>query len=302
MGRDVRRRGPALKPSRFEYHRPETVEEAVSQLAELGEDVKLLAGGQSLVPLLSLRLTSVEHLIDLNRVTQLQGVTHENGTLRVAAMTRQAAVERSADVAGTVPLLSRAIPHIGHFQIRNRGTVGGSIAHADPASELPAVALALDAEMTVTSARGARTINASDLFVGMWTTSVLPDELLTAVRFPVWNGRSGFAVEEFARRKGDFAIAGAVCGVELDDNRAVQRAAVALMGMGPTPVRAVDAEAMLVGRVPDDTLLDEAARMAATAGEPTDDIHAPASYRRRIAAHLVRRALGAAIEEADHHG
>jgi aerobic carbon-monoxide dehydrogenase medium subunit len=291
-----------LKPSRFEYHRPATVDEAVGQLAELGEDAKLLAGGQSLVPLLSLRLTSVEHLIDLNRIGELQGVTHENGTLRVGAMTRQAAIERSADVADTVPLLSRAVPLIGHFQIRNRGTIGGSVSHADPASELPAVALALDAQVTVASARGTRTVSASDLFVGMWSTSVLADELVTAVRFPVWNGRCGFAVEEFARRKGDFAIAGAVCGVEVDENLLVRRAAIALMGMGSTPVRAVKAEELMVGRVPDGALLDEAGRVAATAGEPPDDIHAPASYRRRIAAHLVRRALSTAVEEARHHG
>jgi carbon-monoxide dehydrogenase medium subunit len=290
-----------LKPSRFEYHRPTTVDEAVGQLAELGEDAKLLAGGQSLVPLLSLRLTSVEHLIDLNRIGELQGVTHENGTLRVGAMTRQAAIERSADVADAVPLLSRAVPHIGHFQIRNRGTIGGSVSHADPASELPAVALALDAQVTVASARGTRTVTASDLFVGMWSTSVLADELVTSVRFPVWKGRCGFAVEEFARRKGDFAIAGAVCGVEVDENLVLQRVAIALMGMGSTPVRAVEAEELMVG-VPDEALLDEAARVAATAGEPPDDIHAPASYRRRIAAHLVRRALNTAVKEAGRHG
>jgi aerobic carbon-monoxide dehydrogenase medium subunit len=290
-----------VKPSRFAYHRPRTVEEAVALLAEFGDDAKILAGGQSLVPLLALRLTSVEHLIDLNRIAELQGITHDSGdAMRVAAMTRQAVIERSADVADAVPLLSRAVPYIGHFQIRNRGTVGGSVAHADPASELPAVALALDAEVQVKSARGARTIAASDLFKGTWTTSIMADELITALRFPVWSGRRGFAVDEFARRKGDFAIAGAVCGVEVGDDRVVRRVVIALMGMGSTPVRAVEAEALLTGCAPDAAQIDEAGRVAAAAGEPSDDIHAPAAYRRRVAAHLVGRALNRALEEAGH--
>ena len=288
-----------MKPSRFAYHQPTTVEEAVELLAKYGDDAKVLAGGQSLVPLLALRLASFDHLIDLNRIGELQGITQDDGgSLRVAAMTRQAVVERSTGVAELVPLLSRAVPYIGHFQIRNRGTVGGSVAHADPASELPAVVLALDAELLVASARGTRTIEASNLFEGTWTTSILADELVTALRFPVWSGKCGFAVEEFSRRKGDFAIAGAVCGVEISDGGALQRVAIALIGMGPTPLRAVDAEKLLADCVPDAARIEEAGHLAAAAGEPSEDIHAPAAYRRRLTGHLVRRSLHKALEEA----
>ena len=201
-----------MKPAPFRLHRPTTVAEATAVFAEYGDDAKVLAGGQSLVPLLALRLTRFEHLVDLNGVAALRGIEREDGALRVGAMVRQAEAERSDDVATSAPLLHRALPHIGHFQIRNRGTVGGSTAHADPASELPAVASALDAEMEVTGPTGTRTVAARDFFQSMWTTALEPDEILTAIRYPVWESRCGFAVEEFARRSGDFAIAGVACG------------------------------------------------------------------------------------------
>jgi len=291
-----------MKPARFRYHRPESIEEAVALLADLGDDAKLLAGGQSLVPLLSMRLARVDHLIDLNRTAGLSQISMDDGGTTIGAMTRQATVEHSAEVAEAVPLLALAVPHIGHFQIRNRGTIGGSVAHADPASELPAVALALDAEIHVVAARGRRSIPASDLFVGTWTTSLAADELLQAVRFPAWSGRCGFAVEEFARRKGDFAIAGAVCAVGTNDRSAVDRVAIVLMGMGATPVRARDAEQLLLGTTPDEDVLKEAGQRAADAGQPTDDIHGPAGYRRRVAAHMVTIALRKALRQATDHG
>ena len=212
---------------------------------EYGDEAKVLAGGQSLVPLLALRLTRFEHLVDLNGVAALRGIEREDGSLRVGAMVRQAEAEHSDDVATSVPLLHRALPHIGHFQIRNRGTVGGSTAHADPASELPAVASALDAEMEVTGPTGVRTIAARDFFQSMWTTALEPDEILTAIRYPVWESRCGFAVEEFARRSGDFAIAGVACGVALTPHGTIARAAIALFGMGTTPLRADAAESAL---------------------------------------------------------
>src|SRR3954465_2627408 len=199
-----------MKPAPFEYHAPTTVDEVVGLLAEHGDEAKVLAGGQSLVPMLALRLTRFEHIVDLNRVDDLRGVSRTNGTLTVKAMTTQRTVEHDAAAGEGVPLLAQAIPLIGHFQIRNRGTVGGSIAHADPASELPAVALALDAELEIASQRGNRRVPASDFFLGTWTTSVGEDEILAAVHFPVWEGNSGFAVEELARRSGDFALAGVV--------------------------------------------------------------------------------------------
>jgi len=294
-----------MKPSRFRYHRPGTIADAVGLLAEHGEDAKPLAGGQSLVALLALRLTSFEHLVDLNRIPELQGVStdeqgDEQGAVTIGAMTRQSAVERSGDVARLVPLLARAVPFIGHFQIRNRGTIGGSIAHADPASELPAVALALDARVLATSTAGTRTVPASDLFSSTWTTTLEPGEILTGVTFPVWGPRSGFAVEELARRRGDFAIAGTVCGIRLDAAGLIDRAAIALMGMGDTPVRCHAAEALLVGSAPDSAEPAAVAAEAIDATEPPDDIHAPASYRRRVGAHLVARALASSIREAVH--
>ena len=197
-----------MKPAPFEYHAPESLADVTALLAEHGDEAKVLAGGQSLVPMLALRLTRFEHIIDLNRVDELRGVERANGTLTVKSMTRQAAVEHDTAAGEAVPLLAEALPLIGHFQIRNRGTVGGSIAHADPASELPAVALALDAELEVAGANGTRRVPAADFFLGTWTTSIGEDEILSAVHFPVWQGRTGFAVEEVARRSGDFALAG----------------------------------------------------------------------------------------------
>jgi carbon-monoxide dehydrogenase medium subunit len=176
-----------VKPAPFEYHAPERTDEAVGLLAEHGDEAKPLAGGQSLVPMLALRLTRFEHLIDLNRVDELRGIERVDGVVTVAAMTRQAELERSG-AAGDVPLLALATPLIGHFQIRNRGTVGGSIAHADPAGELPAVALALNAELAITAPSGTRSVPAADFFIGTWETCLQPDELLTGVRFPVWQG------------------------------------------------------------------------------------------------------------------
>nr|WP_238438208.1 FAD binding domain-containing protein [Frankia nepalensis] len=204
-----------MKPAPFEYHRPGSLDEATALLAELGDEAKVLAGGQSLVPMLSLRLAYFDHVVDISRLTELRGVTAADGYLRVGAGTTETAVGADLDVARAVPLLTRATPLIGHFQIRNRGTLGGSVAHADPAGEYPVVALTLDAEIEAVSAAGGhRVIPAADFFTGLWSTALEPDELLVGVRFPVWGARSGFAVEEFARRSGDFAVAGAVVRLE----------------------------------------------------------------------------------------
>jgi aerobic carbon-monoxide dehydrogenase medium subunit len=287
-----------VKPAPFEYHAPATVSEAAGLLRDFGDEAKVLAGGQSLVPIMALRLARFEHVVDLNRVEELRGIERRNGTVGIGAMTRQADVERDATVAGAVPLLARATPLIGHFQIRNRGTLGGSLAHADPAAEYPAVALALDAEFEVANADGSRTVPASEFFVSTFMTALDADDVLTAVRFPVWGGRSGFAVEEVARRFGDFALTGAVCGLQLDGDR-VTRAAIALFAMGSTPLRANDAEAALVGSAVADVDVEEVGRAAAAAAsDPPDDIHASAAYRRSVGAVVVARALVRAIEEA----
>jgi carbon-monoxide dehydrogenase medium subunit len=289
-----------MKPAPFEYHAPESLGDVTSLLAEHGDEAKLLAGGQSLVPMLALRLTRFEHIIDLNRVDELRGVSRSNGTLTVKSMTTQRTVEHDTACGDAVPLLAEAIPLIGHFQIRNRGTVGGSIAHADPAAELPAVALALDAQLEIASSSGTRFEPASDFFVGTWTTTVADGELLTSIHFPVWSERSGFAVDEVARRLGDFALVGVTCGVELDDSGHVSRAAIALLGMGSTPLRAAAAETALVGTSPSATDLGEIAQLAVADLDPPEDIHASALYRRSVGAHVVTRALSAALEDAVH--
>jgi carbon-monoxide dehydrogenase medium subunit len=287
-----------MKPAPFEYHAPESLGDVTALLAEHGDEGKVLAGGQSLVPMLALRLTRFEHIVDLNRVDELRGVSRSNGTLTVKAMTTQRTVEHDTEAGEAVPLLAEAIPLIGHFQIRNRGTVGGSIAHADPASELPAVALALDADLEVTGANGTRTVPASDFFVGTWTTTVGEDEILSAVHFPVWSGRTGFAVEEVARRSGDFALAGVVAAIELDGDDTIRRSAISFLGMAPTPVRAGQAEAALAGRAPTRDELDEVGRLAVADTDPTADVHASAEYRKHVGAHLVVRALDRALGAA----
>jgi carbon-monoxide dehydrogenase medium subunit len=288
-----------MKPAAFEYHRPSTAAEAVDMLAALGDGAKVLAGGQSLVPMLALRLAVFDDLVDIGRIPELTGIERRNGSLWIGAGTTEAAVERSAEVAASVPLLARATPFIGHFQIRNRGTVGGSIAHADPAAEYPAVALALDAEIEVLSARGARTVAASDFFTGLWSTAMGGDELLTGVRFPVWEGRCGFAVEEFARRHGDFAVAGAVVAVQLDADDGVSRCGIGLIGLGSTPERPSATEAELVGRSVTEIDADEVGRSAVSAlTSVPSDLHGSADYRSRVGAAMVARAWTTATREA----
>jgi carbon-monoxide dehydrogenase medium subunit len=288
-----------MKPAAFEYHRPSTAAEAADMLTNLGDGAKVLAGGQSLVPMLALRLAVFDDLVDIARIPELDGIERRNGTLWVGAGTTEAAVERSAEVASSVPLLSRATPFIGHFQIRNRGTVGGAIAHADPAAEYPAVALALDAEIEALSSRGARSIPAADFFTGLWSTALEPDELLTGVRFPVWDGRCGFAVEEFARRHGDFAVAGAVVAVQLDGNDRVSRCAIGLIGLGSTPERPAATEAEVLGKPVAELDADEVGR-SAVAGLTSvpSDLHGSDTYRSRVGAAMVARAWTQATKEA----
>jgi carbon-monoxide dehydrogenase medium subunit len=287
-----------LKPAAFEYHAPETTSDVVGLLREHGDDAKVLAGGQSLVPMLALRLTSFPHLVDVNRVSELDGIERENGMVAIGAITRQSTVERDAAMPVDAPLLAKAVKLIGHFQIRNRGTVGGSIAHADPAAELPVVALTLDAELEVANADGTRRIPASEFFVGTWTTSMESDDLLVRAWFPTKQGRSGFAFEEVARRLGDFGLAGAAVAVELGDDDTISKVAIGLLGMGPTPLRASMAESALVGTRGEPGELEEIGRLAAAGADPPGDVHASVRYRQHVGAYLVGQAVGKALEEA----
>ena len=285
-----------MKPAPFEMHLPTSVSEVVALLDEHGDLAKPIAGGQSLVPMMSLRLASFEHLIDLNGVSELNQVSVSGDSLRIGAMVRQSTAEHDPQIVKSAPLVAKAIPHIGHFQIRNRGTVGGSIAHADPSSELPAVALALDATIEAVGPNGSREIAAKDFFVSTWETSLIDGEILTGVRFPIWSGKCGFVVEEVARRHGDFALVGVAAAVQVDGSK-VTKAAIALFGVGGTPVRASEAEQALIAEgISAD--LDAVGKLAATNLVPSDDVHASGDYRKSVAATIVARAIAKALKEA----
>src|SRR3954454_14037465 len=288
-----------MKPAPFAYSAPSSIDEACTLLTELGDDGKVLAGGQSLIPMLALRLTSFEHLVDIGRVRDLRGIEERDGSVWIGAGTTETEVGESELVAQSVPLLSRATPLVGHFQIRNRGTIGGSIAHADPAAEYPAVAVALDAELHVVSSSGSRDIAAADFFTGLWSTALEPDELVIGLSFPLWSGRCGFGVEELSRRHGDFAIAGAVAAIELGDDDRVRRCAIGLIGLGSTPVRASAAEAGAIDRPVADVDPTEVGRLAVdNLDDVPGDLHGSADYRRRVGAVMVARAWSAAVAEA----
>ena len=286
-----------MKPPRFEYHRAGSVDEAVELLGEYADEAKVLAGGQSLVPLLSLRLARPAHLVDMNRVAELGTIANGNG-LTLGAMVRHRAIERSGVVRTGNPLLSDAVRYIGHAAIRNRGTIGGSIAHADPAAELPAVLLALDGEVDARSTRGTRRVPAATLFEGFLTTSLEPDELVTAVRVPQWPAGTGWSFHEFSRRSGDFAIVGVAVTVRLGGNGNVADARLAFSGVAQVPVRATAAEAALAGAAPSDELWKSAAQAAAAPLAPGSDIHGSAAYRKHLAATLAERALREAHDRA----
>ncbi|MEZ5098266.1 MAG: FAD binding domain-containing protein [Thermoleophilia bacterium] len=285
-----------MKPARFDYDAPTSLDEALGLLADHGEEAKVLAGGQSLVPLLNFRLARPDRLIDLNGVDELAYV-RADGSLRIGAMTRQAALER-ADAAAAWPLLGQALHWVGHFQIRNRGTVGGSVAHADPAAELPVACTALDATMHVHSRQGARSVAARDFFVTHLTTTIEPDELLVELELPPLPPGTGTAFEEYARRHGDFALGGAAAVVTLDGSGTCTAARIALLGAAPTPLRASEAEAALVGVRVDEAAAQEVERRVSAAISPTGDIHGSADYRRGLVGALARRAVLAAAARA----
>jgi len=286
-----------VKPARFEYFCPRTVDEAVELLAQYGDEGKVLAGGQSLVPLMNMRLARPAVIIDINRIEGFGDLRERNGILRFGALTRQRAAERSPVVAERCPLLRDALRLVGHAQIRNRGTIGGSIAHADPAAELTAILSALDGEVTARSAGGTRTIAAADLFVTYLTTTLDPRELIVEIRIPALSLGAGWSWMEIARRHGDFALAGV--GVVLATRRGtIAEARIALTGVGPTPVRAGAAERLLVGHAPSDPLWTEAAEAVRTAVTPDGDIHASAEYRKHVSGVLAQRALREAYSRA----
>jgi len=288
-----------VKPASFVYHRPGTLDEALALLAEHGGDAKPLAGGQSLIPAMNFRLARPAILIDLDRVRELAFITTGPDGLRLGAMARQREVERSPLAARAAPLLHETLPFIAHPQIRNRGTIGGTLAHADPAAELPAVALALDARLHLRRADGARWVAAAEFFTGLFQTALTPGELLVEITVPAPAARSGWAFEEVARRHGDYALVGVAAVVTLSAQGRCERASVALLSVGDGPVLAAQAAGLLAGQVPSSALIRAAADAAATRDiDPPGDIHASPAYRRRLAGVLTRRALTRALDRA----
>ncbi len=281
-----------MKPAPFDYYAPSEIGEALSILAEHGDDAKLLAGGQSLMPMMNMRLATPQVVVDINRMAGLDGVAlASDGGLTIGAMTRQRLIERSNDIRQHCPLMADAMPLLGHFQIRNRGTIGGSVVHADPAAELPAVLMALEAELVLRNAEGERVVAADEFFVTFLTTATEPDELLTEIRLPAWSDAWGWNIQEVSRRQGDFALVGSVAMVQVDDAETCRAARLVLFGVGDTPVRVVSAEARMVGQRLDDALLQEVTDIVTEALEPEGDIHASATYRKEVGGVMARRTL-----------
>jgi CO/xanthine dehydrogenase FAD-binding subunit len=279
-----------VKPPRFDYHAPPSVEQAVELLARYGGDAKVLAGGQSLMPMLNFRLARPAALVDVNRIAALAYVREENGTVAFGAMTRQRTIEFSPLVAARLPLLREATRWVGHLPIRSRGTIGGSIAHADPSAEYPAVLTALEGEVVVQGPRGRRTVKAGALFETYLTTSLAPEELLVEVRLPAMPAGAGYAFEEFARRHGDFAIVGVAAMVVRDGDRC-RMARLATAGAGPVPRRLRAAEEILEREGLGPAAVKAAAARACELVEPDADVHASAEYRRHLVGVLTARAV-----------
>jgi aerobic carbon-monoxide dehydrogenase medium subunit len=287
-----------MKPARFEFHRARSVEEAVALRARYEGEASLLAGGQSLVPMLNFRLARPRALVDLNGIEDLSGITMRDGAVHVRAMTRQRDLERHAEAMIACSILSGALDHVAHQVVRNRGTVGGSIAHADAAAELPAALLAVDGRVRVQGPAGERTIEAEDLLEFHMSTSLAPDEVLVEVEFPTLPPRTGAACKEVARRHGDYALAGVCAALTLDDGGRVERARLAYLGVAPTAVRAPEAERMLAGAAAEPEAFAAAGRAAREVVDAIDEEQASVAYRRRLVEILTRRALDEAYSVA----
>jgi CO/xanthine dehydrogenase FAD-binding subunit len=287
-----------MKPAQFEYDDPQTEDEALDLLARHGDDCKVIAGGQSLVPLMNFRLARPARLIDINRIDSLSYIRREEGRLVIGAMARHTHLEHAEEVAQGWPLLTEAVGWVGHAQIRNRGTIGGSVAHADPAAELPAAFAALDAKFQLRSKRGSRTVSWDEFFVSEFTTALAPDELVAAVEVPALDPGTGTAFVEYARRHGDFALGGAAAIVKLGRDGRCERATIALLSAGPAPVRAKAAEQQLRGAKLDDSSIRAASAEAVRGLRPTSDLHGSTEYRIGLLRTMTERALTKAAQRA----
>jgi aerobic carbon-monoxide dehydrogenase medium subunit len=289
-----------MKPASFEYFVPTTLDETLELLHEHGDEAKILAGGQSLMPLMNLRLARPKVIVDINRLSGLDGIkSTAEGGLAIGALVRHRAVEKSALVREQNPLLAAAMPLIGHFQIRNRGTMGGSLAHADPAAELPALSVLLGCEFSLARKDGVRIVPAADFFLGYMATAIEPGELLTEIRFPSWRSGAVWAIDEITRRKGDFALVGVSLSAELDGDANVQDVAIVMFGVGGKPQRIESADSFLKGRRADQGVLRALGEAVAKELEPDSDIHASAAYRKEVGGVLARRALQSALSRSE---
>jgi carbon-monoxide dehydrogenase medium subunit len=287
----------ALKPPPFEYFAPTKLGEAISLLSD-SENARVLAGGQSLMAMLNMRFVFPDRVIDLNRVPALDFIEQAADDIVVGAMTRQRSLQRSALIAAQMPVIPKALRYVGHFQTRNRGTIGGSLCQLDPSAELPAIAMAYDALVEARGPGGSRSIQMQDFASSYMTTSLAPDEILTGIRFKPWRGRVGTGFREFSRRHGDFAVAGAIVLLEAGKDNRVSRASVTLFGITETPKRARDVEAMLVGQQLTSDLCEEASQLCI--GYATlEDPYGSAEYRGNVAAAMARDALEEARNELD---
>jgi CO/xanthine dehydrogenase FAD-binding subunit len=287
-----------MKPAPFEHFTPTTIDEAILLLSAPGQEAKVLAGGQSLVPLLNLRLVRPARVVDINGLRELDYVRPlEGGGMAIGALTRHRTIERSPVIASHAPLWSEAAPHVGDRQVRNRGTIGGSLAHADPSSEFPTVALATESVMVVQGAAGRRSIPAQEFFVMALTTALEPDELLVEIRIPPTPEGAGSAFLELARRHGDFALVSAAAVLSVSDGR-IREVRIALGGVALTPIRARRAEAALIGEAPGVASFARAGQLAAEECDPGSDMHGSADYRRAVAGAYVERALDKALQRS----
>jgi carbon-monoxide dehydrogenase medium subunit len=288
-------------PAPFDYHAPQTLEEAFALLEEHGDDAKVLSGGQSLLPLLKLRLGSAGHLIDIGRIPGLEYIHEEDGSLRIGGRTRESALEHSDIIRTKYPLLADTAAVIADPLVRNLATVGGNLAHGDPANDHPAAMLALRAEVVAAGPNGTRTIAIDDFFQGLFSTALEPEEILTEIRIPQPPPRSGGAYVKLERKVGDFATAASAVQLTLAAGGEVERIGIALTNAGPVPIRAAAAESVLTGKAPSDELIAEAARQAAAAASPSADRRGTVDYKRNMARVLTARALHRAIERAREH-
>ncbi|CAH0343914.1 xanthine dehydrogenase family protein subunit M [Bacillus sp. CECT 9360] len=287
-----------MKPAKFDYYCPKSVETTLTLLDESGYDGKIIAGGQSLVPIMNMRLSAPECLIDINHLTDLDFIEFDDDRVKIGTLTRQSRVESSSMIKEKSGLLSEAVPFIGHVQTRNRGTFGGSLVHADPSAEIPLSLMASGGSVFIASSEGTREVEVEDFFVTYLTTDLSPTELLTEVHIPIWEGRIGYSFHEISRRHGDFALVASACQLTLDDQDRISKVRLALGGVEAVPLLVEDINQIMIGEKLSESLLGKVADIVATSVDPESDLHASADYRRHLATVLAKRTLQSAYTRA----